>query len=267
MTYLTALHNTHDHEKSWTKNIKSSPIEELKSPCLTLLVASNEVLFDSMVKMKDIEGGFIARTFIIHESAQKLINPLTEAPKRKLGKDELVDHLIKIGRIKGEFEWSLDAKEVYNAWYAKLCNLNVEDRTGSLGRLGDQVLKVAMLVSLSKKEELKLEVEDLAEAIKRSEECLPAIQFVSMSGPSEISESIARVLKTIISSPNQEITRAKLLTRVHARGVDSQVLDRVIESLVQSKAIDQPFRNSAREICYRMNKEAYRKYIQFREEE
>src|SRR6516164_1362310 len=34
LTYLTALHNTHEHEKSWQKRLKGSPLEELRSPCL-----------------------------------------------------------------------------------------------------------------------------------------------------------------------------------------------------------------------------------------
>src|SRR5487761_172602 len=74
LTYLTALHNTHEHEDSWKKRLRNSPLEDLKSPCLTLLVASNEALFESMVKQKDIEGGFIARIFIVHESKRRKVN-------------------------------------------------------------------------------------------------------------------------------------------------------------------------------------------------
>src|SRR6516225_7674799 len=132
LTYLTALHNTHEHEKSWTKNIKSSPIEELKSPCLTLLVASNEALFDSMVKMKDIEGGFIARTFIVYEKKPRLINSLIYPPKRKPDIHELTLRLLKISKITGEFKWTEDAASLYDTWYRRLSTLGIDDRTGSI---------------------------------------------------------------------------------------------------------------------------------------
>ena len=102
LTYLTALHNTHEHEDSWKKRLKGSPLEELKSPCLTLLVASNEALFESMVKQKDIEGGFIARTFIVHESKRKLINDLmyTEDEIENLLNKNAKSHEILLNRLK-----------------------------------------------------------------------------------------------------------------------------------------------------------------------
>jgi len=267
LTYLTALHNTHEHEKSWTKNIKSSPIEELKSPCLTLLIASNEALFDSIVKQKDIEGGFIARTFIVHESQVKLINPLVKPPKVKLDSHELAMQLTKISKIKGEFKWTPDAGDMYTEWYTKLSHNQSDDRTGTLGRLGDQVLKVAMLISLSRKESLDITTEDLSMSIRNCESCMPAVNVVTLSGKSEVGDAISRVLKVLITSPNQEISRSKILARLHSYGVDSMVLDRVMESLIQADAIHQPFRNSKKEVMYRMKKETYEKYIKFKKEE
>jgi hypothetical protein len=268
LTYLTALHNTHEHERSWKKKLKGSPIEELKAPCLTLLVASNEVLFDSVVKSKDIEGGFIARTFIIHESRQRLINPLVTAPKTKLNLRELSIRLMQIGRIKGEFKWTQEAKDYYSEWYTKLCKMQIDDRTGSIGRLGDQVLKVTMLLSLARKESLDISLQDLKLAISRCEECLPSMRSITMNtSETEIGDAIAFMLKLLVSAPNQEMTRARILTRLHPKGVDSLILDRVIESLIQSKSIKNPYRNEKREITYKMRPEVYERYVKFFEEE
>src|SRR5208337_3505809 len=114
LTYLTALHNTHEHEESWKKRLKGSPLEELKSPCLSLLVASNEALFESMVKQKDIEGGFIARTFVVHESKRKKINSLiyTDEEIVKLIDDntkyrnKLLLRLLQIEKLTGKIKLS-----------------------------------------------------------------------------------------------------------------------------------------------------------------
>jgi hypothetical protein len=268
LTYLTALHNTHEHEKSWTKNIKSSPIEELKSPCLTLLVASNEALFDSVVRQKDIEGGFIARTFLIHEYRPKLINPLVVAPKVKLDAHELAMHLLKMSKIKGEFVWTPEAGDFYTEWYTKISLMDSDDRTGSVGRLGDQVLKVAMLVSLARKDTLDITVEDLSLAITKCEDCMPAVNVVSMSGNgTDISNAISMVLKLLLISPNQELSRNKILARLHPRGVDSITLDRVMNSLMESRAIEQPYRNEKKEIIYKMRKQEFDRYRKFQQEE
>jgi hypothetical protein len=266
LTTLTALHNTHEHEDKWTKRLKSSPIEDLKSPCLTLLVASNEVLFDAMVKQKDREGGFIARTFIVYETKPRLINSLVYAPKRVPDIHELSLRLLKISKIKGEFKWTPDAAKLYDEWYIGMSNMNVDDRTGSVNRLGDQVLKVAMLVSLARKDDLDLCAVDISTAINRSEECMRSINVMMLSSSNgSISGSIKLVLRHLASSPNQELSRAKLLSRLHPDGIDSIILDRIIQSLQQSGAITQPFRRG-KDVIYRMSPEAYQEFHEdFRE--
>jgi|SRR5215831_1167249 len=260
LTYLTALHNTHEHEKSWTKRLKSSPLEELKSPCLTLLVASNEALFDAVVKQKDIEGGFIARTFIIYERKPRLINSLVYAPKHVPDIHELSLRLLKISKIQGEFKWTPDAADLYDTWYRKLATMGYDDRTGSMNRLGDQVLKAAMLISLTRKDDLDLVVEDVALAIRKSEECMQAINVMMLaSSNGDVSGPIKLVLKTLANAENQSISRAKLLSKLHPDGVDSIVLDRVIETLQQSNAIVPPFRRG-KDVIYKMSPAAYAEF-------
>jgi hypothetical protein len=260
LTYLTALYNTHEHEKGWTKRLKSSPIEELKSPCLTLLVASNETLFDAMVKQKDVEGGFIARTFIVYEKGPRLINPLIYAPKNKLNTHELTLRLLKISTITGEFKWTKEAADLYEPWYNKISTANIDDRTGTLSRLGDSVLKAAMLISLARKDDLNLEAEDVSLAIRKCEECMSAINIMMLtSSNGDVSGPIKAVLKALANAPDQTISRAKLLSKLHPDGIDSIILDRAIESLQQSRGITQPYRKG-KDIMYKMSKEAYAEF-------
>jgi hypothetical protein len=262
LTYLTALHNTHEHEKSWTKRLKGSPLEELKSPCLTLLVASNETLFDSMVKQKDIEGGFIARTFIVYEKKPRLINSLIYPPKRKPDIHELTLRLLKISKITGEFKWTEDAASLYDTWYRRLSTLGIDDRTGSISRLGDQVLKAAMLISLARKDDLDLTVEDISLAIRKCEECMQAINVMMLtSSNGDVAGPIKLVLKALASAPDQMASRARLLSKLHPDGIDSIVLDRVIETLQQSGAIRQPFRKG-KDVMYKMSAEAYTEFYE-----
>src|SRR5208337_2442632 len=232
LTYLTALHNTHEHEESWKKRLKGSPLEELKSPCLSLLVASNEALFESMVKQKDIEGGFIARTFIVYESIRKRINDLiyTEEETANLLEEDtkfqeiLVGRLREISKLSGKMTLSLEASAYYRSWYEQLSNSEVDDRTGSVDRLGDQVLKVAMLISISNKDDLIISEDDLIKAITQSEICLSNVRSISMEKEKgDINPIIEKVLKELIKSPEQIITRRRLLVATH---IESILLDR-----------------------------------------
>lgn len=270
LTYLTALHNTHEHEESWKKRLKGSPLEELKSPCLTLLVASNEALFESMVKQKDIEGGFIARTFIVYESKRKLINDLmyTEEEITNLLDNDtknheiLLDRLREIAKLSGKIILSSEATKLYRSWYEQLSNLEVDDKTGSFDRLGDQVLKVAMLISISNNNSLIITEEDLNKAINASELCIINARAISMEKEKgDINPIIEKVLKELIKSPDQTLTRKKLMINTH---IESMILDRALDTLIQRGAIDEPRRNPKKEIFYRMKKEVYETYIKFK---
>ena len=270
LTYLTALHNTHEHENSWKKRLKGSPLEELKSPCLTLLVASNEALFESMVKLKDMEGGFIARTFIVYESKRKRINDLMyseEEIKVLLEADTishgiLVNRLKEISKLEGKMTLSDSATNLYHSWYEQLANTEYEDRTGSVDRLGDQVLKAAMLISVSDNDSLIIEKSDLRIAIEASEICISNARAISMEKSSgDINPIIEKVLKELIRAVDQSLTRKQLMMNTH---VESTILDRALDTLVQRGAIDEPKRNSKKEIFYRMKDEIYQTYVKFK---
>lgn len=267
LTYLTALHNTHEHEATWEKRLKGTGLEELKSPCLTLLVASNEALFESMVKQKDIEGGFIARTFIVHESRRKRINDLLYSDEEiaqllaedSAFKEVLSSRLKKIAIMEGRFRLDSHATDFYHAWYEQLATEDNEDRTGAVDRLGDQVLKVAMLISISDEDDLIITEEHLKEAVLKSEECLTGTRKISLErNTSEISPLIEKVLKEFLRAPDQSITRKKLMINTQ---IEAVLMDRVIDTLKERGAIETPRRNSKKEIYYQMKREVYESYV------
>jgi hypothetical protein len=273
LTYLTALHNTHEHEESWKKRLKGSPLEELKSPCLTLLVASNEALFESMVKQKDIEGGFIARTFIVYESKRKRINDLmyneeeivTLLENDSKSHEILINRLKEISKLEGKMILSLEAAVLYRSWYEQLALEEHEDKTGSVDRLGDQVLKVAMIVSISNNDSLIISKSDLIIAIDASEICIMNARAISMEKEKgDINPIIEKVLKELIKAVDQIITRKQLMMNTH---VESIILDRALDTLIQRGAIDEPRRNSRKEIFYKMKKEVYETYVKFKTSE
>jgi hypothetical protein len=268
LTILTALHNTHEHEKSWTKMLKNSPLETLKSPCLSLLVASNEVLFHSIVKGKDIEGGFIARTFVVHETYRRTVNSLVYAPPEKLDKDSLVEELKEISKVEGEFVWTEDGGKRYDEWYHALCAKETDDRTGTMERLGDQVIKVAMIVGLAsgagRTKPLEITTDYLDVAIKECEECIAGVRRIATgdtSGSEEQDKAIPAIIKALINAQDGKLTRQRLLTKT---GLDALILDRAIQTLTERGTIKQPYRNSSRQITYEIEEDVLELYKQFK---
>lgn len=180
LTYLTDLYNTHEHEEGWEKTLKSGKTN-LISPCLTLLVASNEALFGNVVKQRDIEGGFIGRTAFVRETkSRKPPNPLVDPPEFRIDIPRLAERLKEISSIRdGEFKWTPKPKKLYKEWYEDKYKEESDDQTGTFNRLGDQVLKVAMLIALANRSTLEFEVEDIQLAIKNCEACVKDAMGIS----------------------------------------------------------------------------------------
>lgn len=235
LTYLTTLYNTHEHEKGWEKTLKNSPKAFLKAPCLTMLVASNEMLFDSVVKRKDIEGGFIGRTILVRESHSRPRNSLVYAPKNIIDFNKLAVRPAEVSRIKGEFKWTSEAGRLFDEWYLEMGD--PDDRTGTYNRLGDQVLKVAMLISLSRKDDLDLEFQDVELAIKKCEECVGAAVRISPTTESSNGDrpnAMKMVLECICSGKNYQTTKALILGKLQPYQLYTTEIDKCINQLISS---------------------------------
>jgi hypothetical protein len=260
LTILTDLYDTNFHTNEWKKMLKSSPSETLKNHSITLLGASNETLFDTIIKSKDIEGGFIARTFIVHESKRRNKNSLMYQPEGLISKVDLAEAIKPVRNLKGPFEISKSVRDMYDKWYLGLPD-EYEDRTGTMERIGDKVLKAAMLTSLAREPVLKISKEGLEEAIDRTEECMGGVKKISMVGASVLSPAIAKVLKCLLDQPENKIGRKKLLNKLWP-DITSIDLDSVVDNLFQSGAIIQPFREG-KEVTYQLAPgiaDSYKKY-------
>lgn len=266
LTILTALYNTHEHGGKWKNTLKGSGVESLKNPCISLLVASNETLFNNVVKEKDIEGGFMARTFIVMESKRRTINDLIDADPNIIDVETLVRELKEISKIEGEFVWSKGAKELYRPWYRELSEAEFDDRTGSVDRLGDSVLKVAMLLNLAGERDLVLSEDNILLSIQKCQECLSGIrQITRSSGISELAPQAKKIIDKLLSAPGNTLSRKKLLQRVWP-DVDAMTLDRILETMTEAGHVD-AIRDPSNQPAYRLTKTAVEQFNRFIEEE
>lgn len=244
LTYFTSLFGTHEHEKKWEKTLKSGK-ETLKSPCLTMLIASNEIMFESVVKRKDVEGGFIARTFIVKESKLGKLNALVRPSKNKLNIPKLAIRLSEISKLRGPFKLTEESVDKYEGWYLNSGYQEMDDRTGTFNRLGDQVLKVAMLISMSKKDSLILEWEDIQTAIDKCEECAYAAARITPSNEASNGDrpNLRKLVMDAITTSKFDgikyrATKAALLRKLQPYQVSTFQLDACIKDLINGYYIE-----------------------------
>lgn len=238
LTILTDLYDRNYNEKEWAYLTKSGGGQKLKEPYLTMIGASNEVHFKDAVPQNALGGGFVARTFIIHADRKSTSNSLTERPANLIDVGELAKHLRTVSALEGPFQWTREAKELYDAWYKDFDSSDFEDDTGTLERLADSVLKVAMLVSLSRGTSMELSGDDVAEGIRKCVGFVPGARKVALGaqGKSISKEGTAVVLRYLLANPEHAASKTKLLQKFWGH-FNADELKVIIDSLVIARAV------------------------------
>lgn len=267
LTVLTDLYDG-QYNPEWTNTTKISGAEILKNPNITMLGASNEIHLKDALPDNAIGGGFLARTFIIFADKKSHSDPGVSNQENHF--EENFKHMTKtldaISKVRGQFSWHKDALELYERWYMQYDEADhSDDTTGTMERFHDHVLKVAMLVSLSRKLDRRLELEDVTEAIRACQDFIPGAKRVALGqiGKSISAPGTAVLLRELITHPEHRILRSKALAK-HWQYFDSFELDRIAESLEAQKAIKIALGqddDGKREIIYILNPKVLERYV------
>lgn len=238
LTILTDLYDRNYNDKNWGYLTKGGGTQVLKEPYLTMIGASNEVHFKDAIPLNAIGGGFLARTFVIYADKKSTINSLTEKPESMVSVPELGEHLRELAKLKGQFMWTRPAKELYDAWYNAFCESDYEDDTGTLERISDSILKVALLLSLSRGMDLELHETDISEAIRRCLAFVPGARKVALgaAGKSVSREGTAVVLRYLLQHPEHAASKTSLLRKFWGH-FNADELKVIIDSLVISRSV------------------------------
>lgn len=262
---LLDLYDTFTKDK-WKNILKSTSTDNLKNVYLTMFGASNETNLSLALPKSTTQGGLLARMSIVLEERKRLLNPLVRRPQFIPDYEELSKRLFEVSNLQGEFRWDNSVGEHYENWYNSFMTLESLEKTGTLDRLGDTVLKVAMCISLSYKNDLVFLKDDIDEAIFRCQECQTGMRKVFLgSGEHSLARATAHVLRILITRPNHMISRGKLLTQLFGEA-DVVDLDRIIDTLVQAGAVE-CIKQGMEEMVYKMSDETVSKFGRFVEEE
>ena len=236
-TILTDLYDS--QWKDEHTNLLKSGKSILRNVYLTMLSASNQVHLHSVIGQRDIQGGFIARTLVVNEDKRNKKNALVRKQPSSIKYTDLVERLKEICTLQGEFQYEDDAANFYEQWYEEY-EPGDEDQTGTNNRLPDTILKVAMLLSLSRGDSMTLAVQDLQESIAVCSGCSVSTRQITSNAPSSTTTPAAKqtsvVLETLFQAVGYRMTRKQLLSKLW-RHLDSFELTRVADTLKEAKVI------------------------------
>jgi hypothetical protein len=239
---LTDLYDRNINVGDWESLLKMENFN-LKNPTVTMLTATNEAMGEDFFSRKEIQGGYIARTFIIYESKRNRINSLLRPLKNPPDYVKLAEYLKELSKLKGEFlplasdkeseyydyhikdDMGIDyyysrAGKIYETWYTEFINAmdvqEIEDETGTLNRFGDSVLKVALLISLSREPKLEIDEQSMIEAIEVCEKLVGNIRKTTM-GKHKEEKSMGNlkgiIIEEVMKRENHQITQKMLLKK------------------------------------------------------
>lgn len=263
MDILTDLYDRLYNEGDWKSLLKMETFS-LKDPIVSMLVGTNEPHFKSSFQDKDVHGGFIGRMFVIAESKRHRINSLIDDMQNPFNDDLFLPHLRAIAKLKGPFASlsKTDAGILYNRWYHNLENLygEGEDKTGTLDRIGESVIKVAMLLSLARSISLVISEEDMIGAINHCQILVGNTRRSTMTQGSKQSfaEQKGIIIEELIKRENHIISREQLLAQFWMH-FNSDVLTEIMLSFDEAKLI--LTETIGNRIIYRMPPKVYVKMI------
>lgn len=203
---IASLTDLYDSEDRWEYQTKASGKDYLNNVYLNMLGASTGKWLRAAIPVEAVGGGIMSRTIFVYADKPKRLIPFPEdeVPDNH---DEierrLLNDLIHISTLEGDFTFSENGKRFYGEWYKK----NAEDVMKG-GKYADFfsrwdifILKVAMLLSISRKDELVITEKDL----KASKALLD-----------EIKDTMAPVLDTMIVEDGQ-MSVTKILDMLRRR--------------------------------------------------
>lgn len=235
LTLLTDLHDG-NYNKEWAYNLKGSGTEELKNICITMLGAINPELFSDFITQKEIGGGFIARNFLIYETRRQQKDALLRNQEDdQIDYEVLVKHLQELTKLNGEFVIDEDAILAYETWYDKFEPEDMDDRTGSANRIHDQILKVAMLLSLCERpDSLTIRAPEMEKAFALCTQSTSSVnRILAGTGIHVDAPKIKLFIDKLLASPGNAVSRSDFLSKNYG-SVDRYDLDRIVDTLVEA---------------------------------
>jgi len=236
LTILTDLYDRMYNAGEW-RNMLKSGVEDLKNPTITMLGGVNEAQFKDTVSLRDTMGGFIGRTFIILEKNRGTLNSLWKKLENPPDASKLAVYLKRLACLEGEVIYSEEVGRYFDSWYREYFKGEVEDETGSALRILENVLKVAMLLSLSEDEERSIKKHHIDKAIELVEPLVfSAKRTVLGQGKASLASQTATFLTELLGRPEYKCLRKDMLAK-HWRDFDAEDCDRIANTMVENNAV------------------------------
>lgn len=201
---------------AWIKRLKNEETR-IYNPCLNLLACSTPVWLVSSIGEENLDSGFASRIlFVVQKGRPERSFGWKETPSMKYMKPKLIEDLVEIHHLQGEFQTTQCFRDVFDAtdeinkqWIEKHPGHKL---TGFYARKLWHSLKLSQVLQLSSCDDLTLDGEILTKSVKMIEELEPdmdgAFANVTMSNAGKL---LHRVWNYLLGrDPEEPITTEQI---------------------------------------------------------
>lgn len=233
MDMVVFLTDIYDCPEEWTHKTKMGGTNKIKQPYLNIEGGTTPDWIARSLPLDTIGIGLTARIIFVYQDTPRIRDPFPKMSKEQVELGEiLVKDLIKISLISGQYTMDPEADAFYRAWDLKQqeSRESLDTRlSGYYERKGMHLLKTAMVVAASQRDETILKKTDIEKALALLEHIEPAMaKTFSAVGKNPLTLDIENVLATVNVKPGIEYGE---LLDLFKHSVRKDELDEVINTL------------------------------------
>lgn len=237
-TILQTLTDLYDCPDKWAYSTRGRGEEVVNRCAVSMIAGTTPEWIKSSLPEDSIGGGFAGRIIFVYRTEQEKRIAFPEDymsnGARKI-REQLLDDLRTIADLHGEFRWTKDGKESFRMWYEDVFEIDAYPNSlrGYVSRKADYVLKISMIASASKGDDLKISPEDVEFALtilEQNEKHL--FDVLKMVTETDTGRKIGNVLKYLkkYSSPTKGVIHSQVM-RAFSYAMDRNELYIIISTL------------------------------------
>lgn len=238
---MSDLCDWYDCDKRWKYETISRQTEEIIGVWVNIIGATTPDLIAAALPPDAIGSGLTSRIIFICEEGKGKVVPVHFLSKEELLlRDKLLQDLEQISALTGKFKFTPDFIDLWTDWYVRegaLENKFNDPRfAGYTGRRATHVMKLSMIMSASRSNQMVISGEDLKRAIQALEWAEKKMHRVFTGvGKSQVAETLPQIFAFI--AKKKETTFEELLQTFYYNA-DETEMKRILRTLEMSGAIE-----------------------------
>jgi hypothetical protein len=233
--FLTDIYD----EKVFDSSTIARGVESIVNPCVNIIACVVPDWLRQELKSSVISGGFCRRMIFVHVTDPTVRIPFpTISPESMAAKERVVKRLLELhtAKLPKHFTWTPEARKFYAEWYMHPKTSDDPIMSGFLETKGIQVLKVAMLISLSESNDCVLRAEHIQLSLAMFETIEGNMEKLSSGvGTSKLAYPTSKLIEDIEHLGGWiDEKKARLIMR---RALEPREIDAVIAELKRTGEI------------------------------